>query len=165
MKFRVKVDDLWYQVEVGDLNARPVEVWVDGERFEVWPEVQGLASPRSDHPVRAPESRAPQASAGGSREAASGEFHSPARQVPKNQSVTAAGNGTLQQVRAPIPGVVVSVAVGPQAHVKPGDPLCVLEAMKMNNVIRAARAGTIAAIHISPGQHVAHREILMEFAQ
>jgi sodium ion-translocating decarboxylase beta subunit len=49
MKFRLKVDDRWYNAEIRDLNARPVEVWVDSEHFEVWPEAHGLVSQPSNH--------------------------------------------------------------------------------------------------------------------
>jgi len=69
-----------------------------------------------------------------------------------------------REVRAPIPGVILSVAVQPGATVAPGQELCVLEAMKMRNPICAGRAGIIQAVHVSPGAHVQHREVLMEFA-
>ena len=69
-----------------------------------------------------------------------------------------------REVRAPIPGVILSVAVQPGASVAPGQELCVLEAMKMRNPICAGRAGVIHAVHVSPGSHVQHREVLMEFA-
>lgn len=163
MKFRVRVDDQWYQAEVGDLSARPVEVWIDGERFEVWPEADGLASPASGTPAQVSKDRVPQPPTGTGQAATSAEPRSPAGQSIENRAV-AAGNGSLQEVRAPIPGVIVSLAVDPQSQVEPGDELCVLEAMKMNNVIRAARSGTIMAIHVSPGQLVAHRELLMEYS-
>jgi biotin carboxyl carrier protein len=69
-----------------------------------------------------------------------------------------------REVHAPIPGVILSVAVQPGASVTPGQELCVLEAMKMRNPICAGRAGVIQAVHISPGTHVQHRQVLMEFA-
>lgn len=69
-----------------------------------------------------------------------------------------------REVRAPIPGVILSVAVQPGASVAPGQELCVLEAMKMRNPISAGRAGIIQAVHVSPGAHVQHRQVLMEFA-
>ena len=69
-----------------------------------------------------------------------------------------------REVRAPIPGVILTVAVQPGAWVSPGQELCVLEAMKMRNPICAGRAGVIQAIHVTPGAHVRQREVLMEFA-
>jgi biotin carboxyl carrier protein len=66
-------------------------------------------------------------------------------------------------VPAPIPGVIISVAVQPGTQVSTGQELCVLEAMKMKSAIRAARAGRIGAVHVSAGQHVTHRQPLMEY--
>jgi biotin carboxyl carrier protein len=83
---------------------------------------------------------------------------------------TAAASGALQpfsierEVRAPIPGVILSVAVQSGARVTPGQELCVLEAMKMRNPICAGRHGVIQTVHVVPGKHVQHREVLMEFA-
>jgi biotin carboxyl carrier protein len=37
--------------------------------------------------------------------------------------------------------------------------------MKMKNIIRAPRAGQIAAVHVSPGQHVKHNDLLFEYAE
>ncbi len=66
-------------------------------------------------------------------------------------------------VRAPIPGVIVSVAVQPGQAVTVGQELCVLEAMKMKNVIRAPRAGVIAAVRVAVGQTVKHKDVLVEY--
>jgi biotin carboxyl carrier protein len=45
-----------------------------------------------------------------------------------------------------------------------GQELCVLEAMKMKNTIRASRDGEISKVHITVGQHVKHHDILVEYA-
>ena len=74
------------------------------------------------------------------------------------------GGDKARWVRAPIPGVIVAIAVKPGAKVQIGDELCALEAMKMRNAIRATRAGQIAAVHVTVGQHVKHQELLVEFA-
>ena len=65
-------------------------------------------------------------------------------------------------VTAPLPGVVKSIAVRPGQRVAPNDELFVIEAMKMDNVIRATRAGVIGAIHIAEGRQVAYGERLLE---
>ena len=52
----------------------------------------------------------------------------------------------------------------PGDTVETGQVLCTLEAMKMNNAIRASRDGTIARIHVAPGDHVKHGQPLMEFS-
>jgi pyruvate carboxylase len=45
-----------------------------------------------------------------------------------------------------------------------GQQLCTLEAMKMNNAIRASKDGVIGKVHVSVGQHVKHRDALFEYA-
>ena len=63
-----------------------------------------------------------------------------------------------------MPGSIVSIAVQPGDRVEVGQDLCVLDAMKMNNRIRAPRAGTIAQVHVSLGQQVQYGDPLMTFA-
>lgn len=80
-------------------------------------------------------------------------------------AVPAPSNGTEQAtVNAPIPGVIVSIAVAPGDRVTPGQVLCTLEAMKMKNLIRASREGQIAAVRVTAGQHVQRQQVLMEYA-
>jgi len=63
-----------------------------------------------------------------------------------------------------MPGSIVSVAVQAGDQVEIGQDVCVLEAMKMNNRIRAPRAGTVAQVHIGPGQQVQHGDLLVTYA-
>lgn len=64
---------------------------------------------------------------------------------------TAAGD---PETRAPMPGKVLQVSVAVGAEVRPGDPLLVLEAMKMENQLAAEIEGTVAAVHVRPGEMV-----------
>jgi pyruvate carboxylase subunit B len=64
-------------------------------------------------------------------------------------------------VESVMPGVVRQVAVKPGDTVAAGDPLLVLEAMKMENEIRAESAGVVAAVHVKPGQTVERGEKLV----
>lgn len=66
-------------------------------------------------------------------------------------------------VSAPLPGVIKSIAVRPGQQVSAGDPLLVIEAMKMDNVLRAGRAGIVETIHITAGRQVGHGELLLEY--
>ena len=61
------------------------------------------------------------------------------------------GSGTLQ---APMPGLVVRVAVTEGQHVAAGTELVVVEAMKMENQLRAARAGVVVKVHVAAGAAV-----------
>jgi len=64
----------------------------------------------------------------------------------------------------PMPGLVRSVEVGVGQEVKAGEALCVVEAMKMENVLRAERDGVVKAIRVKPGDSLAVDAVIMEFA-
>jgi len=64
-------------------------------------------------------------------------------------------------VRAPIAGKVVKLLVAAGADVTAGQGVAVLEAMKMENEIRADRGGTVDVIHVQPGQSVDSGELLV----
>jgi len=67
-------------------------------------------------------------------------------------------------VRCPMPGLVVSIAVREGQEVKTGETLAVVEAMKMENVLRAERDGVVKAIKAKPGDSLAVDAVIMEFA-
>ena len=67
-------------------------------------------------------------------------------------------------VRAPIAGRVVKIMVEVGAEVGGGDSLVVLEAMKMENEIKASRGGTVEAIHAEAGQAVDSNQLLVTLA-
>ncbi len=67
-------------------------------------------------------------------------------------------------VRCPMPGLVVSLGVSEGQEVKAGETLAVVEAMKMENILRAERDGTIKRIRVKPGDSVAVDAVIMEFA-
>jgi glutaconyl-CoA/methylmalonyl-CoA decarboxylase subunit gamma len=154
MKLLVKIDDQSYEVEVGDLNVRPVLATIDGEVFEVWPEEAQAAAPAlpavkpavSATPVPAP-------AAGAAHRAPSGEVAA-APAADRNKSVT-----------APIPGTIVSIAIKEGDAVNPAQELCALEAMKMKNIIRATRAARIARVLIKVGDRVTQGQPLVEYAE
>jgi acetyl-CoA/propionyl-CoA carboxylase biotin carboxyl carrier protein len=122
--------------ESGDeLAERTVPVEVDGRRFSV----------RLWLPPAAP---------------AGGAAHAPARSRPKltsRGSGADVGDGT---VSAPMQGTIVSVLVEVGATVEVGQAILVLEAMKMENHINAARAGTIAEIRVAAGDSVGTGDVL-----
>jgi propionyl-CoA carboxylase alpha chain len=71
---------------------------------------------------------------------------------------------TSKMVLSPMPGLVVSVDVNPGQEVKTGEVVAVLEAMKMQNIIRAERDGVVKAVNAKSGDSVAADEVLVEFA-
>lgn len=71
----------------------------------------------------------------------------------------ATGDG---RIKAPIPGQITQVLVAVGDEVTLGEPLLVLEAMKMENEIRAPRRGRVKDLNVSQGQRVALHEVLAE---
>lgn len=66
-------------------------------------------------------------------------------------------------LHALIPGIIQSVAARPGQKIRRGEPLLVLEAMKMRNSITAPIDATIRAIVVQPGQMVTKGQLLVEF--
>src|SRR5437588_3742764 len=73
-------------------------------------------------------------------------------------------SGSEKAVRCPMPGLVVSLAVSEGQEVKAGETLVVIEAMKMENVLRAERDGIIKKIRVKQGDSIAVDAVVMEFA-
>jgi propionyl-CoA carboxylase alpha chain len=76
----------------------------------------------------------------------------------------AATSDSGKKLLCPMPGLVVSIAVSEGQEVKAGETLAVVEAMKMQNVLRAERDGTVKKIHASPGATLAVDALILEFA-
>jgi glutaconyl-CoA/methylmalonyl-CoA decarboxylase subunit gamma len=146
MKVQVCVGDETFQVEIGDLHTRPIIARVAGEEFAVWPDSgpAGAANvaTAAGHSVEPPVLR----------------LVPPA---PGRAASAPAGDGSA--VRAPIPGVIHEILVREGERVEAGQEICMLEAMKMQNTIRAPHAGRISRIPVAVGQAVKHRDILLEF--
>ena len=147
MKMRVQVGEQSYEVEIENINARPVMATVEGETFEIWPEESASA------PAAAPIAKPVQPRI---------EPAAPKAAAPAAAAAPTAGGANA--VTAPIPGVILTINVKVGDSVKFGQELCVLEAMKMKNAIRATRDGKIGNIAIAVGDHVKHGQTLIEFA-
>lgn len=70
----------------------------------------------------------------------------------------------ILQVKAPMPGLVLSVLVAEGDEVQKGDSLLVLEAMKMENMIKSPTDGIIKKIEVKPGNTVEKNELLISFS-
>ena len=71
---------------------------------------------------------------------------------------------TSRFLLSPMPGLLTSLAVAVGEAIKDGDELAVVEAMKMENVLRAERDGVIKAIKVQPGESLAVDQVILEFA-
>ncbi len=68
-----------------------------------------------------------------------------------------------RHLKAAMPGMVIEVKIKPGDKVTKGQPLLVLEAMKMENIIKAQWEATVKAVHVSGGQSVEKGDKLLEF--
>ena len=75
-----------------------------------------------------------------------------------------AESDTGKQLLCPMPGLVKVISVKSGQEVKAGEPLCIVEAMKMGNVLRAERDAVVAKIHAREGDSLAVDAVIMEFA-
>jgi biotin carboxyl carrier protein len=68
----------------------------------------------------------------------------------------------LNEIKAPMPGLVLRLLVEPGTGFKKGDPLLVLEAMKMENILKAPADGTVREIEVKPGDKVEKNQVLLK---
>jgi glutaconyl-CoA/methylmalonyl-CoA decarboxylase subunit gamma len=139
MKYKITVNNQTYEVEIENINARPIVASVDGERFEVMPENAEQVK------VRQPEKKS----------------FSPS-QAPSVKPAGQPMSGNNIQT-APLPGTVVEIFVKPGDKVEAGQVLLIIEAMKMKNSIRSLYSGTIGEVLVNQGQSVAHKQPLVQF--
>jgi biotin carboxyl carrier protein len=158
MNIQVRSGDHVYEVEVGDVHARPIIATIAGERYEVWPEATpaGAGTLPPEHTQAAkvvPFSRATESSVDRTLSASASTPAAP----------PAGGRHNPRYLRAPLPGVIIAVMAEPGQQIIAGQELCVLEAMKMQNTIRATRSGQIARVHVAVDQQVQHNDVLIEY--
>ena len=137
-RLKVKVGGRWYTVEVGNLEGDPVQVLVDGEPVQVTLSNLGFGVPE------------PQA-------------QRTSNVAPRIDRVASPGQDTDESfVRAPMPGVILSVGVQVGDRISVGKEVCMLEAMKMEQSLLAHRDGVVKAVHVQQGQNVTIGEVLIE---
>lgn len=134
MIVKVNIRGREFEVEIEDLNQRPVVARIGEQTFEVWPEIESrpiLSAPLADTP-----------------------------RTPETGLQT---NHQAKSIHSPLPGTVTEVFIQAGDSVKAGDTLLVIDAMKMKNSIRANQDGRVTAVHIGSGQLVQHKQLLVEF--
>ncbi len=148
MKYKITVNNKTYEVEIENINVRPVIAFVDGERFEVMPENENQAEVKRE----ADEIK---------NKAEKKSFNpnpAPALSPSPNQALS--GNA----LTAPLPGTVIEVFVKAGDKVEAGQVVVIIEAMKMKNSIRSVFSGVVSEVLVSAGQSVAHKQVLIKFA-
>jgi acetyl/propionyl-CoA carboxylase alpha subunit len=69
----------------------------------------------------------------------------------------------VNELKAPMPGLIVDIRVQPGQAVQKGDPLLVLEAMKMENILKAPADGTVGSIKVTLRDNVQKGQVLVKF--
>lgn len=139
-EYKYKVNGNSYTVAVGDVDGNQVYVEVNGTPYKVeLPEQQVTKVKTVQRPAPAPRKQ-------------DGE-----KVVTKAAPASTGGH----QIKAPLPGTVLSIAVKPGDMVKAADTVLVLEAMKMENAIHAGRDGKVASVNVNPGDAVPDGGVLI----
>ena len=139
-EYKYKINGNNYNVAIGDIDDNIVEVLVNGTPYKVELEKKGAAAAT----VSAPRpSAAPRTATG--------------EKVVKK---TTAGSGAYQ-VKAPLPGTILSVNCKVGDTVKASDTVIIFEAMKMENAIHAGRDGKVASISVNNGDSVLEGAVLV----
>ncbi|MGM9847186.1 MAG: biotin/lipoyl-containing protein [Muribaculaceae bacterium] len=138
-EYKYKINGNTYNVSIGDIDDNVAQVEVNGVPYKV-----ELEKAQAVKVVSAPRpSAAPRTESG--------------NKVISKPSVSGGANS----VKAPLPGVVLSVQVKEGDTVKAADTVIVLEAMKMENAIHAGRDGKIKTINVKQGDSVLQDDVLI----
>jgi glutaconyl-CoA decarboxylase len=143
-----------YQAEIKELTPERATVLVDGTEYSV--DIVQLGRRKVAEAARpAPPPASPSAS--GVRPA----VPVPAAAAPR----TAPGARGEGGIVAPMPGLVLAIKAKEGDSVAAGQPLLVMEAMKMENAISSPYAGTVAKIYVREGDSIAEGDLLVEVAR
>ena len=156
---KVKLEDRWYTVEVGDLTERPVRTVVDGHVVEV-----NLSDPDEDTVAPTPSSarRRPARTSAPRPVPSTPPAPSPAAVARPTGAVVDSPPSPEKVFSAPMPGTILSVSVSPGDQVVTGDAICVLEAMKMQQMLRANWSGVIKSVLVTVGEQVMNGAPIVE---
>lgn len=83
----------------------------------------------------------------------------------EKSGIKTGGNSGVSELKAPMPGLIIAIPAEKGQTVKKGDPLIILEAMKMENVLKATADGVIGSIEVQQGQGVDKNQVLIRFAK
>ena len=81
----------------------------------------------------------------------------------EKMGMNAPGSGSLKEIKAPMPGLILDLKVAPGDVVKKGDVVLILEAMKMENSIKSPGDGVVKAVNVSLKQSVEKNQVLIQF--
>ena len=158
-KFKFSIDNNPFEVSVTELENGQIDVEVNGSNYivtidreqpktaapKVAPKAAPAAAPKAAAPVAAPKATAPVA-------------------APAAAPAPAASTGAVKTVKSQLPGSVTKLVMEVGQAVKKGDTVMMIEAMKMENEIKAECDGTIAKFHVEAGKSVMADDKLFDIA-
>ena len=131
-KLRVRVGTKWYQVEVEDIGSDPVKVLVDGEMYEVSLTDKGIVSEQEKNSLS----------------------ESSSINWDETVDIHESENEDRRVFNSPMPGSVISVSVNIGDLLEIGDQVCILESMKMQQIVITDVSGEVTEIVVDPGDQV-----------
>jgi biotin carboxyl carrier protein len=162
-RYTLEIGGREYVVDVNELAIDSFEVMVGSDAYVVTlageedlpeaaiaPQVEGAGTTAS--------AGAPAPAVRVARKAPASAPGAPAQRKP-------AGGSGGASLNAPMPGVIIEIAVAPGDTVARGQLVAVLDAMKMHNNIKSPRAGTIAEVCVDPGQAVGHGDAIVRYRE
>ena len=129
-EYKYKINGTLYKVTVGEIEDNKVRVEVNGTPYNV--ELERDAKPKIKPVIRR-------------------ESTTPAAPPP---AISRPAGGAKGGIKSPLPGVILEIKVKEGDQVKRGQTLLILEAMKMENDIKADRDGKVASIKVSKGESI-----------
>jgi acetyl/propionyl-CoA carboxylase alpha subunit len=84
-------------------------------------------------------------------------------QLLDRMGLSSATAAKVNELKAPMPGLIVDIRVQPGQTVQKGDPLLVLEAMKMENILKAPTDGVVGSIRVDLRANVTKGQVLVQF--
>jgi biotin carboxyl carrier protein len=143
-EYVLRIAGVEHRAQVREITADQARIAVDGHEYRVDLVEIGRGDATAEAPAR-PRPRPTTA-----------PLAAPLRAAPK---------GSAGAVPAPLPGLVVEVKVAEGQAVSAGQPVVVMEAMKMENTIAAPHDGTVRKILVGAGDSVAEGDALIEIAR
>ena len=131
-KLRVRVGTKWYQVEVEEIGSDPVKVFVNGEMYEVSLTDTGILSEQEKNSLS----------------------ESSSINWDETVDIHESENEDRRVFNSPMPGSVISVSVNIGDLLEIGDQVCILESMKMQQIVITDVSGEVTKIVVDPGDQV-----------
>ncbi len=135
-EYKFIINGVQYEVEILSLEGNKAKIEVNGTLYniDIQADIRQVKTPTIVRPlVREPE-----------------------KDIEKRPQ------GPRTEIKSPLPGIIVRILVSQGDAVKKNQPLFILEAMKMENEIKAERDGFIATVKVNAGQSVLQEEVVME---